>query len=286
MFPHARVDRHRLAEYLTKSHFPPIDVTRLIESCSTGWTVSHSNGLIHIKGVASFEEGLAHRTPQTGGEEVIPHGELAQLALHIAYAGFFPQLTSMAAYFQRESLAGSAFFTTLFGAVAWLIIPPAPFSDLFAIGRPDLAEMSRIMYMRWLQLCRSPLHIQAGVTLLLTAPWDFSSGTAPLRLLLAWSERCGVQMTQGTRPAKNRGVIAVNGCKALLVADRDMLFLACMFLFSVEANWSAAGVPADAPAPFAALAVAQPWLFGQGPAPALTLLDDVYPAQCAMSTDK
>jgi hypothetical protein len=227
--------------------------------------------MTHVDGVCAFEAALG---PTADG--VVPNFELVNLALHVAWVGFYPQVSSMACYIQSKHLQDpdSSFFKQLYGAVAWLICPPATITDVFQIGRPDLAEMARIMYMRWLSLVRSPVHILKGLSIL-KAPWDFETHTPVTDTFVRWATRCGVQFKLGPTTTKTSSVIIINNLKVCSMADRDLVFLAMMFLFSDETDWCKHGVPTSAPAPFKALQTNLPYMFSAEPAPHLGLVDDL-----------
>jgi hypothetical protein len=270
MYPCTRPARHRLAVYLITEHVPKLDVVALVESCSVGWACQSTNNMIHVDGICAFEAALG---PVEG---VVSSIELLHLALHIAWVGFFPQVSSMACYIQSKHLEdlSSSFFTQLYGAVAWLICPPSAITDVFQIGRPDLAEMARIMYMRWLAKVRSPVHILRGLSIL-KEPWDFETHTPTTDTFVRWATRCGVQFKLGPTTTKTSGLISINNLKVCSMADRDMVFVAMMFLFSAETDWCKNGVPTDAPAPFKCFQATFPCMFSAEPAPHLGLIDDL-----------
>jgi len=227
--------------------------------------------MTHVKGVCAFEAVLG-QTP----DGTVPSSELVNFALHIAWVGFFPQVTSMVCYIQSKHLAqpNSAFYGHLYGAVAWLITAPPPITDVFQIGRPDLAEMARGMYMRWLCKVRTPIHVLGGISIL-KAPWDFETHTTPADTFVRWATRCGVQFKLGHTTTQTSGLIIINNQKVCSMADRDMVFVAMMFLFSSETDWCTTGVPHNAPTPFKNLQTQYPYMFGVGAAPPLSLVDDL-----------
>jgi hypothetical protein len=266
MFPNSRIKRHNLAVYLTDKHTPAIDVTTLIESCATGWKLTCTNGMVEITGVAMFEARIAFgETPQPLAGIEVRASALVQFALHCAWVAFYPMIPSMACYIQSKHMQhATPFWGELHRATAWLISTPTTITDLFSIGRPDLSDMARRMYMSWLLMARCPTNVEAGLRVLASKPWDFTTGTKPFNSLLGWMDRCAVQAIKATPKVPPTGVlIKINNCNAVIIADRDHTLISMLFLFSVETQWSVAGVPEDAPAAFHSLKAAHPYLFGK-----------------------
>jgi hypothetical protein len=262
MFPTSRIKRHNLAVYLTRLHTPAIDVTTLMESCAVGWKLSCTNGMVDVSGTAMFEARMVFGEGPQPPEKNISAGDLVQFALHCAWVAFYPMVTSMACYIQsRHMQCGTPFWSALHGAVAWLISTPAIITDLFTIGRPDLSDMARRMYMSWLTLARCPANIETGIKLLSSTPWEFTTGTRPFNTLIEWMDRCAVQAIVPSHkvPAGGR-LIKINNCNAVMIADRDHVLLSMMFLFSTETRWCD-GVPDEAPAVFRKLEATHPYLF-------------------------
>jgi hypothetical protein len=287
MWPHTREARHRLALYLTVLQTPPTDPTHLIDLCSTGWTAAIKDGFATI-GTVMFDASLGWATPPAASVSIAAD-QLVQFALHVGWVGFFPQPMVCANFIQSRYLAHptSPFWQNLYGAIAWLQTPPTAVIDVFLVGRPDLQEMCRLMYGEWLCRVRTPQLIAVACEILLSAPWEFLTHSAvwqtvsdllvrngALMVALKSNERTAVTTVRST--TIDTPSIVLNGYPALVVPDRDMLLVAMQLMFCEPTGWSHTGLPADAPAVFAAVRTAVPSLFDGAIAPPTIPFDDLF----------
>ena len=244
MWPTCRSDRARLAAHLVFDSAHP--VMEMVETLVHGWTMSVSNGIVHVAGGVSFEAALAGPVPT-----MVPPTATPALALHMLWLTFAPAVLATFVQSKHMSTPTTPFWATLNSWIAWIIAAPVPITAALHVGRPDLQDLAGQLYTEWLCLCRSPQVINDQLIYLLGECWDYTTHSCEWAAVQQWIERAGIMCTP---PGPGRkATISLNGAPCLVLSIRDRVLLVLVQLFCTPFEWSRCAPPDSAPAAFRAL---------------------------------